>query len=629
MTDTVDAGPAAEAPAVDEVIIRFAGDSGDGMQLTGDRFTTASAMFGNDLATLPEYPAEIRAPAGTMAGVSAFQVHISDHDITTPGDAPDVLVAMNPAALKSDLHTLVPGGTVILNRDTFEERNLAKAGYDHNPIDSDDLAGYQVIEVPMTSLTKDACKELGVKPRDADRSKNFFALGLLSWMYSRPIEATLDWIEVKFADRELVAAANRAAFNAGHAYGETAELGSQRVVVRKAPLEPGTYTNINGNTALSWGLVAASQLSGLPLFLGSYPITPATDVLHELSKHKEFGVTTFQAEDEIAAVGAAIGASYGGSLGVTTTSGPGVALKGEAMGLAVSLELPLVVVDIQRGGPSTGLPTKTEAADLMMAMYGRHGESPVPILAARTPADCFNIAIEAARIALTHQTPVILLSDGYLANGSEPWRLPEVADLVPIDVVHATEFNQTNEDGEGVFWPYLRDENLNRPIALPGTPDLMHRIGGIEKEDGTGNVSYGPENHELMVHLRHKRIASIPVPDAEVDGDADADLLIVGWGSTWGAITGAVRRIRTAGRKVAHVHLTHLNPLPANLGDLLRSYHRVMVPEMNLGQLSRILRAEFLVDADVLSKVKGQPFTAGEIQHAINQRLDELAGEGS
>jgi len=447
VTDTVDAGPAAEVPAVDQVIIRFAGASGDGMQLTGDRFTTASAMFGNDLATLPEYPAEIRAPAGTLAGVSAFQVHISDHDITTPGDAPDVLVAMNPAALKSDLHTLVPGGTVILNRDTFEERNLTKAGYDHNPIDGDDLAGYQVIEVPMTSLTKDACKELGVKPRDADRSKNFFALGLLSWMYSRPVESTLDWIDAKFADRELVAAANRAAFNAGHAYGETAELGSQRVVVRKAPLEPGTYTNINGNTALSWGLVAASQLSGLPLFLGSYPITPATDILHELSKHKEFGVTTFQAEDEIAAVGAAIGASYGGSLGVTTTSGPGLALKGEAMGLAVSLELPLIVVDIQRGGPSTGLPTKTEAADLMMAMYGRHGESPVPILAARTPADCFNVAIEAARIALTHQTPVILLSVGYLANGSEPWRLPEVANLVPIDVVYATEFNQTNEDG--------------------------------------------------------------------------------------------------------------------------------------------------------------------------------------
>ena len=534
MTDTVDAGPAAEVPAVDQVIIRFAGDSGDGMQLTGDRFTTASAMFGNDLATLPEYPAEIRAPAGTLAGVSAFQVHISDHDITTPGDAPDVLVAMNPAALKSDLYTLVPGGTVILNRDTFEERNLAKAGYDHNPIDGDDLAGYQVIEVPMTSLTKDACKELGVKPRDADRSKNFFALGLLSWMYSRPVEATLDWIDAKFADRELVAAANRAAFNAGHAYGETAELGAQRVIVRKAPLEPGTYTNINGNTALSWGLVAASKLSGLPLFLGSYPITPATDILHELSKHKEFGVTTFQAEDEIAAVGAAIGASYGGSLGVTTTSGPGLALKGEAMGLAVSLELPLIVVDIQRGGPSTGLPTKTEAADLMMAMYGRHGESPVPILAARTPADCFNVAIEAARIALTHQTPVVLLSDGYLANGSEPWRLPEVANLVPIDVVYATEFNQTNEDGKGVFWPYLRDENLNRPIALPGTPDLMHRIGGIEKEDGTGNVNYSPENHEFMVHLRQERIASIPVPDAEVDGDTDADLLIVGWGSTWG-----------------------------------------------------------------------------------------------
>ena len=617
-------------PAVDRVIVRFVGDSGDGMQLTGDRFTNASALFGNDLATLPEYPAEIRAPAGTLAGVSAYQVQISDHDVMTPGDAPDVLVAMNPAALKADLHTLVHGGTLIVNTDAFEERNLAKAGYEHDPLEeTDELAAYRVVPVAMTTLTKDACKDLGVRPRDAERSKNFFALGLLSWMYSRPVEPTMEWIDAKFGGRDLVIAANKAAFNAGHAYGETAELGDQRVIVKAAALEPGTYTNINGNTALAWGLIAAGQLSGLPLYLGSYPITPASDILHELSKHKSFAVTTFQAEDEIAAVGSALGAAYGGSLAVTTTSGPGVALKAETIGLAISLELPLVIVNIQRGGPSTGLPTKTEAADLLMAMYGRHGESPVPILAARTPADCFNIAIEAARIALTHQTPVILLSDGYLANGSEPWRLPEVADLVPIDVVHATEFNQTNEDGEGVFWPYLRDENLNRPLALPGTPDLMHRIGGIEKEDGTGNVSYSSENHELMVHLRHKRIASIPVPDAEVDGDADADLHIVGWGSTWGAITGAVRRIRTAGRKVAHVHLTHLNPLPANLGDLLRAHRRVMVPEMNLGQLSRILRAEFLVDAEVLSKVKGQPFTAGEIQHAINQRLDELAGEGS
>ena len=615
-------------PALDEVIIRFAGDSGDGMQLTGDRFTNASAMFGNDLATLPEYPAEIRAPAGTMAGVSAFQVHISDHDITTPGDAPDVLVAMNPAALKSDLHTLVSGGTLIVNKDTFEERNLTKAGYDHNPLDGEDLAGYRLIEVPMTSLTKEACAEFGVKPRDADRSKNFFALGLLSWMYSRPVEPTMDWIESKFAGKDLIISANRAAFNAGHAYGETAELGAQRVIVKAAPLAPGTYTNINGNTALSWGLVAASQLSGLPLYLGSYPITPATDILHELSKHKAFGVTTFQAEDEIASIGAAIGASYGGSLGVTTTSGPGLALKGEAMGLAVSLELPLIVVDIQRGGPSTGLPTKTEAADLLMAMYGRHGESPMPIVAARTPSDCFDMAIEAARIALVHQTPVMFLSDGYLANGSEPWRLPEVDDLPTIEVRYATEFNMVDEDGNGTFWPYLRGEDGNRPIALPGTPDLMHRIGGIEKEDGSGNVSYDPENHEHMVRLRNDRIASIPVPEAELEegsGD-DADLLVVGWGSTWGAITGAVRRVRVAGGRVDHVHLTHLNPLPANLGDLLRSYQRVLVPELNLGQLVRILRAEYLVDAQSLSKVKGQPFTAGEIQFAITEALDGLAG---
>ena len=615
-------------PALDEVIIRFAGDSGDGMQLTGDRFTNASAMFGNDLATLPEYPAEIRAPAGTMAGVSAFQVHISDHDITTPGDAPDVLVAMNPAALKSDLHTLVPGGTLIVNKDTFEERNLTKAGYDHNPLDGEDLAGYRLIEVPMTSLTKEACAEFGVKPRDADRSKNFFALGLLSWMYSRPVEPTMDWIESKFAGKDLIISANRAAFNAGHAYGETAELGAQRVIVKAAPLAPGTYTNINGNTALSWGLVAASKISGLPLYLGSYPITPATDILHELSKHKAFGVTTFQAEDEIASIGAAIGASYGGSLGVTTTSGPGLALKGEAMGLAVSLELPLIVVDIQRGGPSTGLPTKTEAADLLMAMYGRHGESPMPIVAARTPSDCFDMAIEAARIALVHQTPVMFLSDGYLANGSEPWRLPEVDDLPTIEVRYATEFNMVDEDGNGTFWPYLRGEDGNRPIALPGTPDLMHRIGGIEKEDGSGNVSYDPENHEHMVRLRNDRIASIPVPEAELEegsGD-DADLLVVGWGSTWGAITGAVRRVRVAGGRVDHVHLTHLNPLPANLGDLLRSYQRVLVPELNLGQLVRILRAEYLVDAQSLSKVKGQPFTAGEIQFAITEALDGLAG---
>ena len=441
----------ASSNQVDRVIIRFAGDSGDGMQLTGDRFTTASALAGNDLATLPEFPAEIRAPAGTLAGVSAFQVQISDHDITTPGDAPEVLVAMNPAALKSELNRLIPGGTIIVNTDTFDERNLEKAGYDRDPLSGDDLVSYQVIKVPMTNLTKEACKDLGVKPRDADRSKNFFALGLVSWMYSRPVEPTMEWIDEKFSGKDLVIGANKAAFNAGHAFGETAELSDRQVIVQPAALDPGTYTNITGNTALSWGLIAASQLSGCSLFLGSYPITPASDILHELSRHKRFGVVTFQAEDEIAAIGAALGAAYGGCLGVTTTSGPGVALKSETLGLAVSLEIPLILVDIQRGGPSTGLPTKTEASDLMLAMYGRHGEAPLPIVSASTPADCFFAAIEAARIALTHRTPVILLSDGYLANSSEPWKIPKVESLSPIMVDFAEEFNQTNEDGEGVF----------------------------------------------------------------------------------------------------------------------------------------------------------------------------------
>ena len=612
-------------PAVDRVIVRFVGDSGDGMQLTGDRFTNASALFGNDLATLPEYPAEIRAPAGTLAGVSAYQVQISDHDVMTPGDAPDVLVAMNPAALKADLHTLVHGGTLIVNTDAFEERNLAKAGYEHDPLEeTDELAAYRVVPVAMTTLTKDACKDLGVRPRDAERSKNFFALGLLSWMYSRPVEPTMEWIDAKFGGRDLVIAANKAAFNAGHAYGETAELGDQRVIVKAAALEPGTYTNINGNTALAWGLIAAGQLSGLPLYLGSYPITPASDILHELSKHKSFAVTTFQAEDEIAAVGSALGAAYGGSLAVTTTSGPGVALKAETIGLAISLELPLVIVNIQRGGPSTGLPTKTEAADLLMAMYGRHGESPMPVISARTPAECFDVAIEAARIAITHRTPVMLLSDGYLANSSEPWRLPDLDAIEPIEVEFATEFNQANEDGDGVFWPYLRDEKLVRPWALPGTPDLMHRIGGIEKEDGTGNVSYDPANHAKMIDIRAERINCIDVPDVEVVGDADADLLLVGWGSTWGAITSASNRLRAAGHKVAHAHLTHLFPFPANLGEVLRRHRRVVVPEMNLGQLVKMLRSDFLVDAQPVNKVAGQPFTAGELEAVLLPILDEL-----
>ena len=475
----------------------------------------------------------------------------------------------------------------------------------------------------MTSLTKEACKDLGVKPRDAERSKNFFALGLVSWMYSRPTEPTFEWIDERFAGKEQIISANKAAFSAGHVYGESAELGDQRVVVKAAPLASGTYTNINGNTALSWGLIAASQLSDLPLFLGSYPITPASDILHELAKHKAFGVTTFQAEDEIAAIGAALGASYGGHLGITTTSGPGIALKSETMGLAISLELPLVVINIQRGGPSTGLPTKTEAADLLMAMYGRHGESPLPIVAAQTPSECFFAAIEACRIALTHRTPVMLLSDGYLANGSEPWLLPDVDGLEPINVEYATEFNHIREDGEADYWPYLRDEKLVRSMAIPGTPDLMHRIGGIEKEDGTGNISYDPANHSRMVEIRAERIKRIDVPDVEVVGDPDAEVLIVGWGSTWGSITSALGRVRSSGHKVAHAHLTHLNPFPKNLGDVLKGRNHILVPEMNTGQLSLMLRAEYLVDAKPISKVAGQPFTAGELEQTILTYVEE------
>lgn len=610
-----------EIREVDRIIVRFAGDSGDGMQLTGDRFTSASALFGNDLATLPEFPAEIRAPAGTLAGVSAFQVHISDHDIHTHGDAPNVLVAMNPAAMKSDLPKLESGGTVIVNTDAFEERNLAKAGYDANPIEDGSLDGYTVITAPMTELTKEVCKDLGVKPRDAERSKNFFALGLVSWLYTRPTEPTMHWIREKFAGKELVIAANEAAFKAGHAFGETAELSASRLAVRPAQLPPGTYTNINGNTALSWGLIAASQKSGVPIFLGSYPITPASDILHELAKHKNFGVRTLQAEDEIAAVGSALGAAYGGHLGITTTSGPGVALKGETLGLAVSLELPLVIVDIQRGGPSTGLPTKTEAADLMMARYGRHGEAPLPIVSANSPSDCFDAAFEAVRIALRYRTPVILLSDGYLANGTEPWCLPDVESLPDISVEFAHGPNALNEDGEDVFWPYIRNEDLARPWAIPGTDGLMHRIGGIEKEDGTGNISYDPENHGAMVDIREDRIAKVAesYPATEVVGDADGDILLVGWGSTWGAITGAAGRLRRAGHRVGHVHLRNLYPFPRDLGELLQGRRHVIVPEMNLGQLTALLRAEYLVDAQVIAKVTGQPFTAGELVSQIEE----------
>ena len=627
MSDTVQRRSSRAPVELNRVIIRFAGDSGDGMQLTGDRFTSSSALLGNDLVTLPEYPAEIRAPAGTVAGVSSFQVHISDHDITTPGDAPNVLVAMNPAALKSELSKLEPGGTLIVNIDTFDERSLTKAGFSSNPLEDGAVKGFTVYEVPMTSITKQACEPLGIKPRDADRSKNFFALGLISWMYTRPEQPTIDWITAKFAARTQVRDANLAAFRAGHAFGETAELFDHPYSVPPATQAPGTYTNISGNTAMAWGLIAASQLSGLPLFLGSYPITPASDILHELSKHKNFGVRTLQAEDEIAGIGAALGAAYGGHLGCTTTSGPGVALKAETIGLAISLELPLLIIDIQRGGPSTGLPTKTEQADLLMAMYGHHGESPLPIIASYSPAHCFEVAIEAARMALTYRTPVIVLSDGYLANGAEPWRIPDIESLPTIAVDFATEFNHTDDDGNPDFWPYLRDpETLARPLALPGTPDLMHRIGGIEKQDGSGNISYDPENHGHMVEVRAAKVAGIArdIPPMELRGDVDdAEILVIGWGSTWGAISGAVDRCRAKGRKVVQAHLVHLNPFPSDLGDILHRYPKVLVPEMNLGQLSRLLRAEYLVDARSVNKVKGTPFTAGELERAILELLDD------
>jgi 2-oxoglutarate/2-oxoacid ferredoxin oxidoreductase subunit alpha len=627
MTDTIDRSDhdaEAHGPAevIDRLVVRFAGDSGDGMQLTGDRFTSVSASFGNDLSTLPDYPAEIRAPAGTVNGVSSFQVHISDHDITTPGDEPNVLVAMNPAALKADLHRLESGGTLILNEDAFDERGYEKAEYTSDPLTDGTINGYRVIKVPMTTLTKEACEPLGVKPRDAERSKNFFALGLVSWMYSRPMTPTLDWIQARFGKNEQVAAANRAAFLKGAHFAETSELVGHRYEVRPAQLPPGEYTSITGNTALAWGLVAAGQLAKLPVTLGSYPITPASDILHELSKHKHFGVRTVQAEDEIAAAGMALGAAFAGHLGVTTTSGPGVSLKGETISLAVSIELPMLIIDIQRGGPSTGLPTKTEAADLNIAMFGRHGEAPLPIVSSYSPANCFDAAIEAARIALKYRTPVILLSDGYLANGSEPWRLPDIASLPDISVAFQTEFNGTDPDGNAAYMPYLRDtDTLARPWAIPGTPGLMHRVGGLEKADVTGNVNYTPENHQLMGDLRAAKIARIAddYPATEVQGDADADLCILGWGSTWAAIHAAVQRQRRAGHRVAWIHLTHLNPLPNDLGELLRRYPTVLVPELNKGQLCQIVRGKYLVDAQSISKVAGLPFTTKEIETAIEK----------
>ncbi|MEV0728913.1 2-oxoacid:acceptor oxidoreductase subunit alpha [Polymorphospora sp. NPDC050346] len=603
---------------LDRVVIRFAGDSGDGMQLTGDRFTSETAQLGNDISTLPNFPAEIRAPAGTLPGVSSFQVHFADYDILTPGDAPNVLVAMNPAALKANLVDLPRGADIIVNTDEFTKRNLAKVGYQVSPLDDGTLDGYTLHPVALTSMTVGALAEHEISKKDAERAKNMFALGLLSWMYSRPYESTLRFLERKFAKRPELVAANVAAFKAGWNFGETTEDFGVRYEVKPAQMKPGTYRNITGNAALSLGLVAAGVRAKLPVFLGAYPITPASDILHELSKHKRFGITTMQAEDEIAAIGAALGASYGGALGVTTTSGPGVALKGETISLAVALELPLVIVDVQRAGPSTGMPTKTEQADLNMALFGRHGEAPVAVIAPRSPSDCFHAAIEAARIALTYRTPVILLSDNYVANGSEPWLLPEVDSLPDLRVEFATSPN--GEDGK-TFLPYLRDpETLARPWAIPGTPGLEHRIGGLEKADKTGDISYDPANHDFMVRTRAARIESIPVPDLEVeDPDGDARVLVLGWGSTYGPIGAACRRLRQHGLSIAQAHLRHLAPMPANVGEVLRSYDRVVIPEMNLGQLAHVIRARFLVDAIGYNQVRGLPFTAAELEIMLEE----------
>jgi 2-oxoglutarate ferredoxin oxidoreductase subunit alpha len=613
---------------LDHVIIRFAGDSGDGMQLAGDRFTQETAVFGNDLSTQPNFPAEIRAPAGTLAGVSSFQLHFADHDILTPGDAPDVLIAMNPAALKANIKDLPRGGDLIVNTDEFTKRNLTKVGYEGSPLEDNSLEPYHVYAVPITSMTVKALEAFDITRKDAERAKNMFALGMLSWLYDRPADGTLSFLKAKFAGKPEIMQANVAAFQAGWNFGETTEAFSVRYEVLPAPLAPGTYRNISGNTALAYGLVAASQLAGLPLFLGSYPITPASDILHELAKHKRFGVRTFQAEDEIAASGAALGASFGGSLSVTTTSGPGMLLKAETVGLAVSVELPLIICDIQRAGPSTGMPTKTEQGDLLAAMFGRNGESPVPIVAPASPADCFNAAIEAARIAVKYRTPVILLSDGYLANGSEPWRVPATATLPDLSAEFAFAEAAGPADGgaAGEFEPFRRDPvTLARPWAIPGTPGLEHRIGGIEKADITGTISYDPDNHDRMVRLRQAKIDGIAadIPPVEVDDpDGAARVLVLGWGSTFGSIGAAVRRVRNAGHSVAQAHLRHLNPFPPNLADVLRRYDRVLVPEINLGQLALLLRGRFLVDVISYNQVRGLPFKAAELAGVIEDVIE-------
>jgi 2-oxoglutarate ferredoxin oxidoreductase subunit alpha len=606
---------------LDEVVIRLSGDSGDGMQLTGDRLTSVTALAGNDLATLPNFPAEIRAPAGTVAGVSTFQLHFADFDIYSPGDEPDVLVAMNAAALKANLGDLKPGGTVILNSDGFDERNLQKAGYDTDPRTDGTLEEYKVYEIPMTKLTVEATTQLGVKPRDAERSKNFFALGLLCWLYSRPVEPILQWIDQRFGSRPLVKQANEVAFKAGYNFGETAELFEYRFEIPPAHLEPGLYRSITGNTAMVLGLVTAAKLAGVPLFYGSYPITPASDILEQLAALRHYDVMTFQAEDEISAAGAALGASYAGCLGVTGTSGPGIDLKSETVGLAVALELPLIVIDVQRAGPSTGLPTKTEQSDLLATLFGRHGESPVVVLAPKSPSDCFGIAIEAVRIAIKYRTPVYILSETYLANSSEPWKIPDPSDFPPIELDLA---KSPNHDSR--FWPYLRDpKTLARAWAVPGTPGLMHRIGGLEKEDGSGNVSYDPENHHKMTYLRAEKISRVvaDIPDLEVEGDPEADLLVLGWGATYGPITSAVHRVIDEGGKVAQAHLRYLNPMPSNTGEVLSRYKRILVPEVNTGQLAFLLRARFLVDPIQLNKVRALPLRSSDVEEKIWELLKD------
>lgn len=607
-----------EVLELNEVTVRFAGDSGDGMQLTGSQFTNTTALVGNDLSTLPDYPAEIRAPAGTTYGVSGFQLHFSNSDIQTPGDSPDVLVAMNPAALKTNLKDLKHGATIIVNINSFDSKNLKLAGYNENPLDDEELEGYNVVQVPLSQLTLKALENSGLSQKEISRCKNFFALGLMYWLYSRPIEPTIKWIKSKFKAVPLIVDANEKALMAGYYYGENTELFTTRYQVEPAKLPKGMYRNISGNEAIALGFITASVKSGLPLFLGSYPITPASDILHELSKYKNFDVRTFQAEDEIAAICAAIGASFSGALAITTTSGPGVALKSEAIGLAVMTELPLIIIDVQRGGPSTGLPTKTEQSDLQQAIIGRNGESPVVVLAASTPADCFSMALEASRIATKYMVPVMLLSDGYIANGSEPWLIPNPDSIPEIEVKF-----RTQKEG---FSPYSRDENLARPWAIPGTPGLEHRIGGLEKANISGSVNYEPENHEFMVRLRAQKVKNIEndIPELEVAGDENADVLVVGWGGTYGAITESVAKVREQGLKVAQAHFRYLNPFPQNTAGVLKKYKKVICPELNMGQLARFLKSEFLTDVDSFTKIQGIPFKISEIANKIESVLGEL-----